>query len=324
MEEQRHAQRLAMTRRANRQSQMVDVEALIEFVFPPSLQHALSTGRLIAFGKFGPLTPDAKLRCGFRGSHVVQPHELNQMCRQFEREDILRIYLHKGQSPFSLSEEHAQDILAQADSHLKVAKGKAQMPQITQEEVRALFAELPMDEDGLICFHQAQDRIARYREEVIKRNKVIFPAVAAATTTQKQRGQQQGSTMATSARRTMLAKTTRGAVAKKKVWAPDVAPATMFQYDKGLNNTEIAVRTTKLLTTRACAIADPADGNQASSLTSNVGLLREPTDWRNSRRDPNIPAFDRWCTVKGMGMGSYVKSAASRTTAKRRSTIANK
>ena len=57
---------------------------------------------------------------------------------------------------------------------------------------------------------------------------------------------------------------------KKREWSVDVAPATMFQYDRGLNNTEVAVRTTKLLSTRAYAISDPMDGNQASSLTSNV------------------------------------------------------
>ena len=62
----------ALTQAASRDAQSVDMTTLLRFIFPPELQHSLSTGRLIAFGQYGPLDDDAKLRCGFKGSHILQ------------------------------------------------------------------------------------------------------------------------------------------------------------------------------------------------------------------------------------------------------------
>ena len=76
---------------AQHRARLVDLEELIKFVFPAELQHAMSTGRLLAFGLYGPLDSDARLRSGHKGSHVVGRWELDTMCRQFEREDILQV-----------------------------------------------------------------------------------------------------------------------------------------------------------------------------------------------------------------------------------------
>ena len=147
----------ASVRAASRRAMMVDLEALVRFVFPPELQHAMSTGRLLAFGFYGPLDADARLRSGHKGSHVVGRWELDTMCRQFEREDILQVYMPRGKSPSSLSEAEADELLAQADARLKVAKGKAMMRQVTPDEVRELFADLERDaETGLLNFHDMQ------------------------------------------------------------------------------------------------------------------------------------------------------------------------
>ena len=62
----------ALTQAASRDAQSVDMTSLLRFIFPPELQHSLSTGRLIAFGQYGPLDDDAKLRCGYKGSHILQ------------------------------------------------------------------------------------------------------------------------------------------------------------------------------------------------------------------------------------------------------------
>jgi saccharopepsin len=141
---------------------MVDLEALIRFVFPSELQHAMSTGRLLAFGFYGPLDADARLRSGHKGSHVVGRWELDTMCRTFEREDILQVYMPAGKSPSSLSEQEAEELLAQADTRLKVAKGKAMMRQVTPDEVRSLFEDLERDPgDGLMNFHDMQKRISK-------------------------------------------------------------------------------------------------------------------------------------------------------------------
>lgn len=79
------------TTRNNKQDGMVDVEELLEFVFPKTLQHPLSTGRLYAFGMYGPLDDNAKLRAGCNGKRVVSAWEIDTMCLQFEREDILQV-----------------------------------------------------------------------------------------------------------------------------------------------------------------------------------------------------------------------------------------
>lgn len=74
-----------------RQNGKVDVKELLDFIFPDALQHPLSTGRLYAFGMYGPLDENAKLRAGHNGKRVVSAWEIDTMCLQFEREDILQV-----------------------------------------------------------------------------------------------------------------------------------------------------------------------------------------------------------------------------------------
>lgn len=75
-----------------KQDGKVDVKELLEFVFPTALQHPLSTGRLYAFGMYGPLDENTKLRAGHNGKRVVSAWEIDTMCLQFEREDILQVW----------------------------------------------------------------------------------------------------------------------------------------------------------------------------------------------------------------------------------------
>lgn len=76
---------------ARKREGKVDVEELLDFIFPKSLQHPLSTGRLYAFGMYGPLDSNAQLRSGQNGDRVVSTWEIDTMCLQFEREDILQV-----------------------------------------------------------------------------------------------------------------------------------------------------------------------------------------------------------------------------------------
>ena len=311
---------------ANRRAQLVDVDALIKFVFPPELQHPMSTGRLLAFGMYGPLDDEARLRSGHKGSHVVQSFELDAMCRQFEREDILQVYMPHGQNPSCLNEDQQQELLAQADQRLKNARGKAFMVQIRPEEVRALFDELVPDDDNMYNFHEMQQIIMEYRYKCIERNKVIFPNLMGGNTPKKKNknkelkktnleGVKDAKTMA------LNTKGLGGGIrkSKSKTFTPDVAPATMFMKDKGFNNMEIAQRTNYLLASRAFQIADFDDSNESTALTANVRLVREPTDFRDMVRNPN--RWDGNCARRGTNMGSFVKSAGSLTTVKRKSTI---
>lgn len=91
----------------------------------------MSTGRLLAFGFYGPLDADARLRSGHMGSHVVGRWELDTMCRQFEREDILQVYMPNGKSSSSLSAEEAEQLLAQVRKAIYICLSVLPVPVIT-------------------------------------------------------------------------------------------------------------------------------------------------------------------------------------------------
>ena len=84
---------------------LVSLESLMRFVFPEGLQHPLSTGRLYAFGFYGPLDRNAQLRSGHKGQHVVSRWELDTMCAQFEREDVLQLKYCPGSKRLSIGAE---------------------------------------------------------------------------------------------------------------------------------------------------------------------------------------------------------------------------
>lgn len=290
---------------AKMEAQMVDLEAVKRFIFPENLQHAMSTGRLFAFGLYGPLDADACLRSGHKGQHVVTCWELDTMCRQFEREDILQVYTLKGQSHSNLSEEQAEELLAQADSRLKVAKGKAMMQQVTREEVDELFSGLERDGKGRLNFHKMQRAIMEYRQDCINRNKVVFPQLT------KKESRYGDTKTANQTAKSILSD--QKLKARKKGLSHDIAPRSMFLADVGMNSMDVASHTNRLLSTKAFKICNIADGN-SSSLTANVRLIRpEGSNGEGKLR------WDDNCAKRGTHMGSFVKAEYSTTTVKRRS-----
>ncbi|CAM9674238.1 unnamed protein product, partial [Scytosiphon promiscuus] len=171
---------------AGKREDKVNVEELLDFIFPKSLQHPLSTGRLYAFGMYGPLDSDANLRAGHQGQRVVSTWEIDTMCLQFEKEDILKVYLSGGRPLFALNDAQKQEVIAQADSHLKTAKGRGYRRQVTRAEVVQLLSDLARDLEGLVSFHDAQEVIVGYREKQIARFKVIFPQLVTGSAKNKQ------------------------------------------------------------------------------------------------------------------------------------------
>lgn len=73
----------------------VHVDDLIRFLFPVHLQHALVAGRLIVYGLYGPLDEHLQLRTGPQKRNVVSDWQMDLMCVEAEREDILSVYMHK-------------------------------------------------------------------------------------------------------------------------------------------------------------------------------------------------------------------------------------
>lgn len=125
---------------------LFNVEDLISFIFPNTLQHPLAAARLVIFGLYGPFDENGKLRSGRKGSHILLEYELDAMCTQVEREDLIQVYLQKSRDLGMLTLAEQDAIINQADSHLKVAKGRAMLPQITADEVRQIFKVLIFNE----------------------------------------------------------------------------------------------------------------------------------------------------------------------------------
>ena len=119
-----------------------DLESLLNFIFPSDLQHPLAAGRLFAFGFYGPLDENGNIRTGIKGKRILMEYELTQMCIQFEREDIIQIYLHKKSDLGLLNNDEQEMIVSQADAHLKREKGKAMLPRINRKDIMKLFEVL--------------------------------------------------------------------------------------------------------------------------------------------------------------------------------------
>jgi hypothetical protein len=119
---------------------LFSLENLIKFLFPENLQHPLAASRLIIFGQYGPLDELNQLRSGRKGAHILMEYELDEMCQQIEREDLVQIYLHNPRDLGMLTISEQDAIINQADAHLKKEKGKAMLPKITKQDVIDLFA----------------------------------------------------------------------------------------------------------------------------------------------------------------------------------------
>ena len=110
----------------------VDIDELFLFIFPKHIQHPLTAGRLFMYSLYGPLDSDNNLRSGYKRTHILKDYELENMCLQSDKEDIISIFATNFQE---LSNEGQSAIVCQADSKFKVAKGKAMLPTLKKEDV---------------------------------------------------------------------------------------------------------------------------------------------------------------------------------------------
>ena len=262
------------------------IDQVMEFVFPIELEHPLSLGRLYAIALYGPLDESSQLRAGIRGSHIVTQWELDEMCMEFEREDILAIFIHENRPFHSLSSHEKEAVISQADARLKNGRGRGLMTQLTKQEVYGLLegiqqpldltdtfkptsGELELDVCGL-PFEDFQRTILAYRERRIRQFKTVFPNLGAESKEPPSLGL---SNNASRRRRGGGTKKRKGGLKGVPV-SSSVAPSSMFLKDRGMRNADIAVQTNKLLSTHAYSICEFGDGN-STSLTQNVRLLRE-------------------------------------------------
>lgn len=320
-----------------------DLESLIQFIFPKSLQHPLAAGRLFVFATCGPLDENLCIRTGFQGKRILAEYELEQMCLQLEKEDIIQIYLHKPRDMGLLSSTEQEAIISQADAHLKRAKGKASLPRLFKKDIYELFRDVQRDEWGRISFHEAQNLILKFREDRIKEMKLVYPSIKTKPADKDIRTTT-GSVLKlptllgaeTMEDNDMLDQTndsnnfdtTENRRKKKKNKrlarvGDSIAPVTMFQKMKGLTNPDIIDQTTNYLSKHAFKISD-IDQKATSSVISNIKLLREvPPYCKNPYPAAGEHAREKWndnSTMTGVGLGSLVQATASTSTWKRRVT----
>lgn len=198
---------------------------IIDFVFPRNLQHPLSTSRLYCYSLCGPLDKHHKLRCGIRGRKVLYEYELEEMCLQYEREDIIQIYLHNPRNFGTLTAKEQEMIISQADGHLKRAKGKSYLPPINREEVYLMLMALPQRESEIVCFHDVQNAVNKFRENRIKKFKLVYPELG----TMKNLDQEK----LPSAERRKIRK-----IKSSTAVSEAVAPSTMFRHMEGLRSAD--------------------------------------------------------------------------------------
>ena len=293
----------------------VDIDDLIRFIFPSHIQHPLSLPRLYAFAYYGPLDRDGNLRSGPKNSHILYEYELENMCLQFDREDIIMIFCEKPNQAFELSSEEQNTIWNQADARLKSAKGKAMMPVLTEVDIRNVLKDVPRNDENKLSFHAIQKTVEAFRYKRIKDFKLVYPPLAVLPSSFDDD-------------RKALPHSKPSRKIDKKIMAT-VAPLTMFQRDIGLSNAEVVFQSTKNLSRHAFKIS--AFGADQSGMQQNIMLLREmdpkcenpyvrvgPYNGSLPKRAEVKQSWNNTATMKGVSLGSMVDAVPSATTWKRK------
>ena len=255
------------TSKSNGDKFRINLEDIVIYCFPKGYQHPFSASRLIAFGMYGPLDSEGNLRTGYKGNRKVMDYELEEMCIQIERDDIASIYLHNKRDLGLLSSKQQESIIAQADAHLKKAKGKAMLPRLSKDDIRDLFRSTRRDEFGTMSFNDMQEVIVAFRENRIKQYKRVFPELGGAEDVDPD-------APAPSIYGAVPARTKKRITGSYRV-STEVAPQTMFLKNQGLNNADMIAATTKSLAKYAYQINEIDATGDTGHLTYNVRLLRD-------------------------------------------------
>mmetsp|Transcript_45804 Transcript_45804/g.118372 ORF Transcript_45804/g.118372 Transcript_45804/m.118372 type:complete len:163 (-) Transcript_45804:770-1258(-) len=134
-------------------------EELLNFLFPPSKQYSRATARLYLLADYGPLV-DGALRGGYQRSHVLSDQELEEMIRQSEREDILRIYM----GDKVLRPDEQEDVLSKVPLKLKEKLYPSkETKHLYAAKVLDMLQGLHKDENGNYKFDDIQKAVQKER-----------------------------------------------------------------------------------------------------------------------------------------------------------------
>jgi len=260
----------------------------------------------------------------------TQSYELDTMCDQFEKEDIMQVYITGKRSLATLSAFEKSEMLVGANPRTKTTKGKLvaqcnnkEMPAFNEEQIVEIFAELDTDEDGHYTFHDMQQRIVAFREERIRmireldiHGKVKSPPswIMIETDPQLKAAKMKEKY---SVEESAEMKRTR-AIANRKLGGPGrgralvsnyVDPPTMFIRNEGYTPNELAGETNKLLSTRVYKMANIGPDMNDPGLVQNIRLMRTTA----GKARENVAPWDDTSCVRKTGRGSYVRCAKSST-----------
>lgn len=279
-----------------RKSPFVNLDHLYELVFPPGMQHPRSTGRLIVFGMYGPFNDQGKLCAGWKGQHVITDRELKSMIDEIEKEDLLSIFVkEKG-----MTEEKQMEILVDAK------KGKPPLPNMSREQVEALFKPLKRNKKGMVSFHDMQALIMGARMARMKELKKMYPDLAGGKGASESKHSEQKESKVDS--RTLM----KTAAASGSAFRPP--PPKFGRTSKLGRRADLAKRkkppivkvgetegfrvVASMLNRDSHHICELEDGNDPS-LTQNVRLLRDMPRAKDN-------GWDDYCCLSGMNRGSFV------------------
>jgi hypothetical protein len=150
-----------------RKSHFVDMDQLMAFIFPPGRQHPRSTGRLLVYGLYGPLTADGRLTGGRGGSRTLTESEIDAMIDELELDDVLAVYT--AGSVLGDVRQVAVDVRA----------ASLGMPAMTRGQVAALLADLPRDSHGRCSFHDIQAHLIAVRAGRVRDMSKMYPDLVA-------------------------------------------------------------------------------------------------------------------------------------------------
>lgn len=313
---------------SNVQGDRVKIDDLIAFLFPENLQHPLVAGRLIVYGLYGPLDDQLRLRTGPKKRNVVSDWQLDLMCIQVEREDILCVYLHdKAEMPL-LTKAEEEIIISQADKHLKSAKGRAMLPVLSRQDVIDILKGVPRDHNGEMKFHNVQAAILRYRDLRVKNYKMVFPrlGLAGASDGGEEGHDTEHEPQTTTNRKRNESTRLKGTTRRRGKVSAAVAPPSMFQSMKGANNADVVQTSNRYLNLYASKITQIDGPKSGISAVYNVRLLREvepkcPDPYISRDGSPMRQVWNDTSQLTRTGLGSLVNAAPSSTTWKRNATL---
>lgn len=153
---------------ASKFTSSVDLDMLLNFVFPPKQRYPKSSGLLSVFALYGPLDNKGQLRGGKFGSRVVTENELVAMVKEIEREDLINIFTDNA----NLSRAQEEQVLQETNS----VKAKM-LTNFTKEQVVDLFAAIKRDEEGGLSFHTLQKLLLELRQARVDSFKEMFPGL---------------------------------------------------------------------------------------------------------------------------------------------------